>query len=342
VRTISRSGVAVTVVIVTALTAFPFVFQANWVVNIAVFTMMYAGLATAWNLLGGYSGYISLANAAFFGVGAYAIANVFPTSGGPPGYTPFLILPLVGLGVAILSLPIGWVAFRTRGVTFAIVTISLLFVAQTLAFLMRSFTRGSQGMGIGVPRFSVATYERPFYLALLAIFVFAVLVCWYVRRAKLGLALFAIRDDEDRARGLGVDTEVAKLVTFAMSLGITAMIGGVWAYYITYIYPQFAVDPLITIGMVLMVFLGGKGTLWGPLLGALLLVPAQELLAQNAATARWYLVLYSGVFLLVILLLPRGIIPSIQDLVARLRSKGDRGTSPPAAAIPPVRTEVVP
>jgi branched-chain amino acid transport system permease protein len=342
VRTISRSGVAATVVIVASLAAFPFVFQANWVVNIAVFTMMYAGLATAWNLLGGYSGYISLANAAFFGVGAYAIANLFPTSGRPPGLTPFLILPLIGLGVAILSVPIGWVAFRTSGVTFAIVTISLLFVAQTLAFLMRSFTRGSQGMGIGVPRFLVATYERPFYLALLAIFVFAVLVCWYVPRAKLGLALFAIRDDEDRARGLGVDTEVAKLVTFGMSLGITAMIGGVWAYYITYIYPQFAVDPLITIGMVLMVFLGGKGTLWGPLLGALLLVPAQELLAQNAATARWYLVLYSGAFLLVILLLPRGIIPSVQDLVARLRSKGDRETSPPAAAAAPVPTEVVP
>ena len=120
------------------------------------------------------------------------------------------------------------------------------------------------------------------------------------------------------------------------------MIGGVWAYYITYIYPQFAVDPLITIGMVLMVFLGGKGTLWGPLLGALLLVPAQRSLAQNATTARWYLILYSGVFLFVILLLPRGIIPSVQDLVARLRSKSDRDTSPPAATIPTVPTEVVP
>ena len=341
-RTITRGGVVVTVVIVAGLVAFPFVFQANWVVNIAVFTMMYAGLATAWNLLGGYSGYISLCNAAFFGVGAYAIANLFPTSGGPPGYAPFLILPLVGLGVAVLSLPIGWIAFRTRGVTFAIVTISLLFVAQTLAFLMRSFTRGSQGMGIGVPLFPVETYERPFYQAMLAIFFFAVLACWYVRRAKLGLALFAIRDDEDRARGLGVDTEVAKVVTFAASLGITAMIGGVWAYYMTYIYPQFAVDPLITIGMVLMVFLGGKGTLWGPLLGALLLVPAQQLLAQNATTARWYLILYSGVFLLVILLLPRGIIPSVQDLVSRLRSRSHREPSPPAATVPPVQTEVVP
>ncbi len=341
-RTISRSGVAVTVAIVAGLVAFPFVFQANWVVNIAVFTMMYAGLATAWNLLGGYSGYISLGNAAFFGVGAYAIANLFPTSGGPPGATPFLIVPLVGLAVAILSLPIGWIAFRTRGVTFAIVTISLLFVAQTLAFLLHSFTKGSQGMGVGVPLFPVETYERPFYLALLAIFVFAVLLCWYVRRSKLGLALFAIRDDEDRALGLGVDTEVAKLLTFAMSLGITAMIGGVWAYYITYIYPQFAVDPLVTIGMVLMVYLGGRGTLWGPLLGALLLVPAQQLLAQNATTARWYLILYSGVFLLVILLLPRGIIPSVQDLASRLRARSHRGMSPPEAAVPPVPTEAVP
>ncbi len=332
----------VSFVIVAGLVTFPFVFQANWVVNIAVFTMMYAGLATAWNLLGGYSGYISLGNAAFFGVGAYAIANLFPTSGGPPGYAPFLIVPLVGVAVAVLSLPIGWIAFRTRGVTFAIVTISLLFVAQTLAFLMRSFTKGSQGMGVGVPLFPVETYERPFYLAMLAIFLFAVFVCWYVRRAKLGLALFAVRDDEDRARGLGVDTEVAKLATFAMSMGITAMIGGIWAYYMTYIYPQFAVDPLVTIGMVLMVYLGGRGTLWGPLLGALLLVPAQQLLAQNATTARWYLILYSGVFLVVILLLPRGIIPSVQDLVARLRSRERREPSPPTATVPQVQTEVTP
>src|SRR5207249_608268 len=84
VRSARRRGVAVTVAILAALLAFPFVFRANWIVNIAVFTMMYAGLATAWNLLGGFVGYLSLGNAAFFGIGAYAIANRFPTSGGPP------------------------------------------------------------------------------------------------------------------------------------------------------------------------------------------------------------------------------------------------------------------
>ncbi len=337
-RRVSPWGVAVTVVILGGLVAFPFVFRANWVVNIAVFTMMFAGLATAWNLLGGFAGYLSLGNAAFFGVGAYAIAHRFPVGGGPPGYAPFLALPLVGLVAAMLALPIGWVAFRTRGATFAIVTISMLFAAQTLALVLRSLTNGAQGMGVGVPLFPVETYERPFYLVLVAIYTLALAVCWYVRRAKLGLMLFAIRDDEDRARGVGVHTELAKLTTFAIGLGITAMIGGVWAYYITYIYPQFAIDPLVTIGMVLMAFLGGRGTLWGPLLGAVLLVPTQQLLAQNASTDRWYLVLYAAVFLIVILVLPRGIIPSIRDLVAK-RRHGDgparRQTSAPVAEVTP-------
>ena len=87
----------------------------------------------------------------------------------------------------------------------------------------------SQGLALPFPHFAPATYERPFYLAMLALFGFAMLCCWYVRGSKLGLMLFAIRDDEDRARGVGVQTGAAKLFTFALSVGITAMIGGVWA-----------------------------------------------------------------------------------------------------------------
>ena len=93
--------------------------------------------------------------------------------------------------------------------------------------------------------------------------------------------LLAIRDDEDRARGVGVDVTAAKVIAFAVSVGLTAMIGGIWAYYIAFIYPQFAVDPLVTIGAVLMAFLGGKGTLWGPALGAFILVPVQQYLAYK-------------------------------------------------------------
>ena len=151
------------------------------------------------------------------------------------------------------------------------------------------------------------------------------LACWYVRSSKLGLMLFAIRDDEDRARGVGVRTEPAKLITFAISVGLTAMIGGVWAYYLTFIYPQFAIDPLITIGTVLMVYLGGKGTLWGPALGAAILVPAQQYLAYRLGASQLYLVGYASVFLVVMLVLPRGIIPSISDRITRSRAGRSSG-----------------
>jgi branched-chain amino acid transport system permease protein len=312
-------------VVFGALVAFPFLVPANWIVNIAIFTLMYAGLATAWNLLGGYSGYVSLGHVAFFGIGAYAIAIAFQHGGIGNGYVPFLVLPLVGVGAALVSIPIAWVAFRTRGSTFAIVTLTFLFVVQQLAFNLHGLTNGSQGIGMAVPPFPVETYERPFYFAMLALFGASMLGCWYVRSSKLGLMLFAIRDDEDRARGVGVRTEPAKLITFAVSVGLTAMIGGVWAYYLTFIYPQFAIDPLITIGTVLMVYLGGKGTLWGPALGAAILVPAQQYLAYRLGASQLYLVGYASVFLAVMLVLPRGIIPSIGDRITRSRAGHSSG-----------------
>jgi branched-chain amino acid transport system permease protein len=318
VSRIRPGGFAFGALVMAALFAIPFVFRANWIVNMAIFTVMYAGLASSWNLLGGYSGYVSLGHVAFFGAGAYAVAIAFQHGGIGSGYTPFFVLPLVGLGVAIASLPIAWVAFRTRGSTFAIITLTLVFMVQSLAFNLHSLTGGAQGIAIAVPRFPVDTYGRPFYFAMLALFAVALLVCWYVRGSKLGLMLFAIRDDEDRARGVGVQTEPAKLLTFALSVGITAMIGGVWSYYIGFIYPGFAVDPLITIGMVLMVYLGGKGTLWGPALGAAILVPAQQYLAYRLGGSQLYLIGYACVFLVVVLLLPQGVIPSLSERMAHL------------------------
>jgi branched-chain amino acid transport system permease protein len=331
---IRAAGVIRAVLVLGALLAFPFVFPANWIVNIGFLTVMFAGLATSWNLLGGLSGYVSLGHVAFFGIGAYAVAVTFPIGGSASPYAPLLFLPLVGLGVGIVSVPIAWVAFRTRGSTFAIVTLTFLFVVQSLAFNLHSITQGSQGLALLIPRFPAATFNRPFYLVMLGLFALALLVCWYVMGSKLGLMLFSIRDDEDRSRGVGVQTEAAKLLTFAISVGICAMIGGVWAYYEGFIYPQFAVDPLITIGMVLMVYLGGKGTLWGPLLGAAILVPAQGYLAYRLGGSELYLIAYSAVFLVVILLMPRGVIPSIQQAIARVRGKGGGGAEKAEGLVP--------
>jgi branched-chain amino acid transport system permease protein len=176
------------------------------------------------------------------------------------------------------------------------------------------------------PTFSL--YERPFYLCVLGIFALATFLVWHVGRDKLGLALFAIRDDEDRARGLGVRTTPAKVLTFAISVGLTAMIGGVWAYYVGNVYPQFAVDPLVMIGSILPVFLGGLGTVWGPVLGAFILVPAQQWLAYQYGASELYLIAYAAVFLVIILALPQGILPSIEAWMSRRRDRAATAEHP--------------
>lgn len=317
-----------------ALVALPSVWGSTFVMNLFFFTLMYAVCASAWNILGGYSGYISLGHAAFFGIGAYAVAITFTHAGIGDGYRPFYALPLVGLGVALVSLPIGWICFRTRAATFAIVTISLLFIVQLLAFNLHSVTSGAQGLALPTPNFPVASYEHPYYYAMLGLLVLSVFASWYVRGSKLGLALQSIRDDEDRARGLGVQTELAKLAAFALSAGLIAMAGGLWAYYISFIYPQFAIDPLVTIGMVLMVYLGGRGTIWGPVLGAFILIPAQQELNDRLGASSLYLVGYSAVFLVVMLLMPRGILPSLADQARRLRARRLPGKGSPEVVAP--------
>jgi branched-chain amino acid transport system permease protein len=301
--------------------AFPYVFHAAWIVNIGVLTLMYAALATAWNLFSGYTGYISLGQAAFFGLGAYALGITFEHIGIGSGYDPFFVLPAVAAGVAFVSVPIAWIALRTRHMTFAIVTLTFLFVVQQLAFNLRSLTKGSSGLMLPTPTFPIGSYDLPFYLAMLALLVVALVLCWLVLRSKLGLMLLAIREDEEKARGLGVRVTGAKLIAWWLMVWITAMVGGVWAYYLTFIYPESAVDPLVMIGAVLMTFLGGRGTLWGPTIGALVLVPTQQYMITKLGASQLYLVGYSAVFMVVLLLLPRGILPSLRTALETFRER---------------------
>jgi len=318
---VTRAGLLRAGAFIAAGIAFPLVFSAAWLVNIGVLTLMYAALAVAWNLFSGYSGYISLGQVAFFGLGAYSLGITFEHFGIGSGYNPFYALPLVGAGVALASLPVAWIALRTRHMTFAIVTLTLLFVVQQLAFNLHSITHGSSGLEVPPPTFSADTYDQPFYYAMLGIVVLGLGVCWTVLRSKLGLMLLAIREDEEKARGLGVRVTGAKLIAWWLSIWLTAMVGGVWAYYLTFIYPESSVDPLVMIGAVLMTFLGGRGTLWGPVIGALVLVPAQQYMIIHLGGSQLYLVGYAAVFMVVLLLLPRGILPSLRDLIVRLRER---------------------
>jgi branched-chain amino acid transport system permease protein len=319
---VTRGGLLRAGIFLAAGIAFPFVFSAAWLVNIGVLTLMYAALATAWNLFSGYTGYITLGHVAFFGLGAYTEAIAFQHFGIGNGFNPFYALPLVGAGVALASLPVAWIALRTRAMTFAIVTLTLLFIVQQLAFNLHSLTHGSSGLMLPTPTtFGVATYDRPFYFAMFGILCVALLLCWGTLRSKLGLMLFSIREDEEKARGLGIRVTGAKLTAWWLHVFITAMVGAVWAYYLTFIYPEPAVDPLVMIAAVLMTFLGGRGTLWGPLIGALAIEPTRQELLNHLGGGEGYLIGYSAVFVVILLLLPRGILPSLRDIVLRTRER---------------------
>ena len=322
----TRIGLARGGVFIFALIVMPQLFPQHWIWNMMFFTVLYAAMSVSWNLIGGFAGYPSLGHAAFFGIGAYAMASIFKSTHLlTNGWQPFFIMPLIGLGCAVLAIPIGWIAMRTRADVFAIVTITLLFVAQTLGYNLKSLTGGAQGAGLSRAPFRLDIFEQPFYFAAVSLLLLAMGIAYFITRTKLGMALTSIRADEDKARGVGVRTTAVKVMAFAVSVGITGMAGGIWAYYLGFIYPQFAFDPLITIAIVLMTFLGGRATVWGPVLGAAILMPAQQLLAYYVGGSQIYLIAYASIFLLIMLLLPRGILPTVlsKRRLASLAKKGN-------------------
>jgi branched-chain amino acid transport system permease protein len=304
----------------------------HWVLNLLIFVIMFAVMSSAWNLVGGLAGYPSLGHAAFFGIGAYALGMIFRGHTVTTGYEPFFWLPVIGLLGALIGWPIAVISMRTRADVFAIVTITFLFVVQTLAFNLHSLTGGAQGLAMPIAPFPAATFELPFYYVLVVLLVLALGLTYAALRSKVGLALSAVRADEDKARGIGVPTTGVKVLAFSVSVGLTAMVGGVWAYYESFIYPQFAVDPLITIAIVLMTFLGGRATLWGPILGAFVLEAGQQLLAYQLGGSQFYLIAYAMIFLLVMLLLPRGIVSTITERRRRKIRRSAVGSAPAAPA----------
>jgi branched-chain amino acid transport system permease protein len=334
-----RGGVFVVLVV-----TLPMVGLQHWFLNLLVFVLMYATMSSAWNLVGGFAGYPSLGHAGFFGIGAYTIALIFKGHVLTSGYEPFLLLPVVGLVGALIGWPIALVSMRTRADVFAIVTITFLFVVQTLAFNLHGLTGGSQGASLPIAPFHAATFELPFYYVMAALLVLTMGLTFATMRSKVGLSLLSIRADEDKARGVGVRTTGVKVLAFSVSVGITAMVGAVWAYYQSFIYPQFAIDPLVTIAIVLMTFLGGRGTLWGPVLGAVILESGQQLLTYQLGAVQLYLIVYALLFLVIILLLPRGILPTIEDRLRmrRRRRRADSSAAPPAGRTPLSQSDSAP
>lgn len=293
--------------------SFPLLFSNPAVTGIAVFTLLFATAATGWNIFSGYTGYIALGHAAYFGLGAYALAIMCQDWKIPGGYLPFFLVPVAGLVAALCALPLGWIALRVRRHTFVVVTIAMFFILQLLTYNLTGLTNGSTGLSLPIPTdWSGDFFNLPFYYVALALLIIVIATSWWVRHSKYGLGLLAIRDDEDRALSLGVKTGPSKLLAFVLSALIVGMVGALWAYFVESIYPSVAFDPLFDLAIALMAFLGGLGSLAGPILGALILEPAQQYFTLQFSQDSYYLILYGALFLVTMLLMPQGIIPTLQ------------------------------
>jgi branched-chain amino acid transport system permease protein len=322
-----------TLAVLAVLAVFPLAMSNATVTTIAVDTLIFAAAASAWNVFSGFSGYISLGHAVFFGAGAYTV-GIAARAWHLTGAAVFGLLPLAAAVAAVLAVPLGLIALRVRRHTFIVVTIAFFFIAQLTATNL-SVTGGSSGILAPSPNWDAATFNDPFYYTAFALLVATAAAAWLIRRSRFGLQLRAIRDDEDRAAGLGVHAMPVKLAAFVFSAIVVGMTGGLWFYFIGQAIPQFAFDPLFDLSIVVMAFFGGLGTTAGPLLGALVIEPAQQYLTLQYSNEYLSEVLLGALFLAVILGLPRGVVPTAAEKIAGLRARRARrasGGGPPGGA----------
>jgi branched-chain amino acid transport system permease protein len=315
--------------LLAAAAVFPLVLTGQLVTQIAVDTLIFLGATAAWNIFSGYTGYISLGHAVFFGAGAYTAA-VAAQDWQPTGSAEFLLLPLAGAVATVIAVPFGLIALRVRRHTFVVITIAIFFIFQLMAFNL-SVTGGSVGINAPFLGWAPDTYNNPFYYLALVIAVGTIGLSWLIRGSRFGLQLRAIRDDEDRARSLGVQAMRVKLAAFVISAAVTGLIGALWFFFIAQVLPQYGFDPLFDLSVALMAFFGGLGTVAGPVLGALILEPAQQYLTLHYHSSYLSEIIWGALFLLVILFLPRGIIPTASERLTAWRS---RGGAAPGGAVP--------
>jgi branched-chain amino acid transport system permease protein len=271
---------------------------------------MFATLALAWDIIGGWTGYPSFGNVVFFGLGGYTVAVLMARA----GWSFWPALPIAAVVGAVFAVVIGLPILRLRGHYFAIATLGVAEGTRELVLNWPSLTGG--GAGITIPAVGTeATTSYPgntgFYYLFLALMAISLFVLWRLSRSRFGYALRAINQDEDAAAAMGIDTTRAKVAAFGLSGLLTACAGAIYAFQQVTIYPQrlFSVD--ITVLMVVMAVIGGSGTVIGPLLGAVGLQFLSEYLRETFLD--WNLFIFGAIIVVAVVLLPQGVVSFTRD-----------------------------
>ncbi|WP_423458205.1 branched-chain amino acid ABC transporter permease [Ottowia sp. VDI28] len=299
---------------------FPLVFSSNFAINFGVMALFYAFIGQSWNIAGGFAGQLSFGHVVFFGAGAYASTILQMRF----GFNPWLGLPASALAGAVVGFVIAFLSFRAglKGSYFALITLAF---AEVLRIIANSVEITGGGLGMLIPaKPSVANFQFPerigFYYLILALTVGSIAIALWLKRSRFGAQLAAIRENEDAARALGVNVFREKVKVLMLSGAIGGMGGCFFAQYFLYI------DPLVVFGidksveMLLVSMIGGSGTVYGPLIGAVLLAAVGDFTRVLTDVQGLSLVLYGALLLVIIAFLPNGLV----DLFKHFGKRGSK------------------
>ena len=317
-----RREVVSGVVVFAVVAALPFVVRDVYTQNLIIITLLFAGLSQAWNVLGGYCGQISLGHALYMGIGAYVSTLLFVKLGVPPTFGMF-----VGGAVAgVCALLVGWPCFRLSGHYYAIATVVVGEIGFLL-FLNWDLVGGASGVFVpfkGVDsllNLQFRTSKVPFHEVAVLFVAVTWVVAFLVEGSRWGFSWRAVRDDVVAARSLAVRVFPSKMAAAGISGGLTGVGGAIYAQYVGYIDPDSIMAGHLSILIALPAVLGGVGTLWGPLLGAAVLIPLSELtrsyLGQSGQGVD--LMIYGGLIMVVALLRPAGLVSLFVRPAARVK-----------------------
>lgn len=309
-------------VLVVAAAIVPRFVRDVYTMNVLILTLLYAALAQSWNILSGYCGQISLGHALYFGLGAYATSLL---------YVHYGVLPWIGLAVggtlaALVALALGAMCFRLAGHYFTIATIVIAEIGMTL---IHNWDYAGAAMGIQWPfgpdswaTLQFARDKTPYFHFVLGLFAVTWLVTWFIEESRWGYWWRAVKDNAEAAESLGVTIFSSKMMAAAISAFFTAAGGGFYAAFLSYIDPESVLSFRISLLMALPAVIGGIGTLWGPVIGAAVLIPMTEVTRSfiGGTGAGTDLIVYGGLIMLIALARPEGLLSLLPRLSARSRS----------------------
>jgi branched-chain amino acid transport system permease protein len=301
-------------VVIAALVVLPIVVDHPYYREIIALIFLWSAMSGAWNIVGGYAGKFSLGHAAFFGVGAYTSGLLYVRL----GVSPWLGI-IAGMVLSVLlALFIGVVTLRLKGKFFALCTIAFGQLIEIMAVYLRGITGGSEGLLIP---FNPGILNLTFSSKLTWVYIFCGLmllvygISRWLERSALGYKLSALREDEDAAEALGVNTLWAKLASISLSAALTSLGGSLFCQYFLWLEPSFCISLDLSIQFALYAIIGGMGTAIGPILGASLVTPLQIFLraAFGTAASGISMVIYGLLLVLVVLFMPKGIAVEVGD-----------------------------